>query len=452
MTTPMVLPSNPSSIYSLIPGRELKFRKQDDQYQTASRTALLSDITEHHSLRKKLTYLPWRQSFNRYLFGISFRAINLPLIVGLSILLLSLFGGVNAAPTAPTAPPILIGQSVPLSGSNQALGMDIRDGALTYLKRLNEQGGINGRPVELITLDDANDTKKSGENARILIEEKNVIALFGYASATLSQPAIPEIEKRNIPFLSPFTGADVMRKFHPLIFNHRASYSDEIEKIILHYTTIGIRSFGILYHDDPVGKQNMSAVERSLTKRNLKSTINIGITRTNPDIALASRLAIGVKPEVIIITTLAKPSIDFVKTIKAETALIQFASTSFSGPNLLMKGLDKQGAGTVVTHVVPAYTNMTLSIVREYRRDWDEFFPKKEMGATSFESYIATKLLVYALRKVEGTPSPSSLLKALNALPILDLGGFIVSWKPDDHNGSSYAEMMVIDKLGQFRY
>src|SRR6266436_1114719 len=88
-----------------------------------------------------------------------------------------------------TAAAITIGQSAPLSGSNQELGQDIRNGALAYFKKLNDAGGVHGRRIELVTLDDANDVKRAGENTQKLIEEQGVFALFGYASATLSRPA-----------------------------------------------------------------------------------------------------------------------------------------------------------------------------------------------------------------------------------------------------------------------
>src|SRR6195256_3335313 len=83
---------------------------------------------------------------------------------------------------------ILIGQSSPFSGSNKELGDDIREGLRACFKQVNDAGGINGRTLELVALDDGNDAKRAGENARILIEEKNVLAIVGYASATLSLP------------------------------------------------------------------------------------------------------------------------------------------------------------------------------------------------------------------------------------------------------------------------
>src|SRR5262245_32262730 len=113
-----------------------------------------------------------------------------------------------------TASTVTIGQSAPLTGANAELGNDIRNGALAYFAKLNAAGGVHGRKIELTTLDDGNQVPRAEANTKKLVEETGVFALFGYASATLSRPALPTVEKHGVPFLGPFTGADPMRVFH----------------------------------------------------------------------------------------------------------------------------------------------------------------------------------------------------------------------------------------------
>src|SRR5579859_928164 len=185
-----------------------------------------------------------------------------------------------------TASTIVIGQSAPLSGANAELGNDIRNGALAYFSKVNAAGGVHGRKIELATLDDANAVPRAEANTKKLVEEQGVFALYGYASATLSRPALPFVAKNKVPFIGPFTGADPMRVFNKYIYNIRASYADELEKVVEHYSTFGIKRFSIVYYDDPVGKENLSAVERALQKRSLKP-VSVGAfkDRAKPDIA-----------------------------------------------------------------------------------------------------------------------------------------------------------------------
>src|SRR5258707_5481977 len=116
-----------------------------------------------------------------------------------------LLAGSAAQAQGVTKTNILVGQSSPFSGSNKELGEDIREGLQAYFKQVNQTGGVNGRTLELVALDDANDAKRSGENARILIEQRGVLALIGYASATLSLPALPFVATSKIAFVGPFT-------------------------------------------------------------------------------------------------------------------------------------------------------------------------------------------------------------------------------------------------------
>lgn len=351
------------------------------------------------------------------------------------------------------AQPILIGQSVPLTGSNKDLGEEIRDGALALFKRVNDAGGVGGRRIDLITLDDANDTKIAAENGRKLIEERDVLALFGYASATLSRPAMPFAEKSRTPFLFPFTGADPMRVFNRVLYNHRASYADELEKIVNHYAVIGVRSFGILYHDDVVGKENLAAVERALAKRNFKAVATIGIPRLKPDIAAAAAAVTQAKPDVMITTTLARPNADFIRESRKLNPGMQFVSNSFPGPNVLMRMLGKEGIGVTIAQVVPPVTNRLIPVVAEYQAAFERFSGTKNFGASSLEAYIAAKVLVEAIRRAgPARVSRESLMSALDGMRSYDVGGYVVGFSSDNHNGSSFTELTVINRNLQFGY
>jgi hypothetical protein len=217
----------------------------------------------------------------------------------------------SAAPSVPgvTASTIVIGQSAPLSGSNRELGQDIRDGVLAYFKKVNDHGGVHGRRMELATLDDANDTKRSAENTRKLIEELRVFALYGYASATLSRPALPLVEEFKVPFIGPFTGAAPMRVFNKYVYNIRASYADELQKIVEHYSLFGIKRFAIVHYDDTVGRANYAIVERALKQRGL-APVSVAAfkDRRNPDIAGGVSAVLKGNPDVVILTTLYKTS------------------------------------------------------------------------------------------------------------------------------------------------
>jgi ABC-type branched-subunit amino acid transport system substrate-binding protein len=367
-------------------------------------------------------------------------------------LLACVFGAGAVQAQGVTKTTILIGQSGPLSGANKEFGEDIRAGALAYFNKINEAGGVNKRKLELITIDDANDAKRSGENGRVLIEERRVLALFGYASATLSLPALPHVEKHRVPFVAPFTGAEPMQKFRPHVFMMRASYANELEKIVDFYTVTGMKRFSVLHYDDAVGKENLGAVEAALAKRVLKPVSVASVKRNQLDLGEAVSDMVKSTPDVVITTTLYRTTADFIKQAKKAGSGAQFASTSFVGASALASELGAQGTGVVVAQVVPPYSRLSIPIVKEYQAAIEKQLGKKEFSFTSLESYISAKVLVEAIRRAGANPTRESLLKALDTIQNFDVGGYTVDFNPSNHNGSKFVELTAISRAGRFAY
>ena len=346
---------------------------------------------------------------------------------------------------------IVVGQSAPMSGSNKDLGNDIRNGALALFKRVNDAGGLNGRKIELITLDDANDTKRAEANTKQLLEQNNPIALFGYGSATLSRPALPHVEAARITFFGPFTGADPMRKFNRYVYNHRASYADELEKIVEHYTTFGIKKFAVLYFEDAVGKENFGAVDRALKSRNLAPVAAAAVTRTQTDFNKEVAAVNKANPDVVILTTLYKTSADFVKVSKKQGSGAQFVSTSFAASSPFANSLGGDGLGVAMAQIVPSYLRRSVPVVREYHAAMEAALGKKDFSYQSFEAYVAAKVLVEGMRRAGPQLTRESLLRGLDTVQNYDVGGYIVSFSPANHNGSSFVSLSILGRDLAFR-
>jgi branched-chain amino acid transport system substrate-binding protein len=380
---------------------------------------------------------------------VQMKSINRLAVALCAVALTSGAADVKPAPGSAGAP-IVIGQSTPLSGSNKELGEDIRDGALAYFKKVNDAGGVNGRKITLITLDDANDVKKAEANTQALLAEQNPLALFGYASATLSKPALPHVEAAKVPFFAPFTGADPMRKFNRYVYNHRASYADELERIVEHFTTVGLKRFAVLYYDDGVGKENFGAVERALKSRNLAPVAAAAVQRTQKDFGKEIAAVLKSNPDVVITTTLYQTSAEFIKGSRKEGATAQFVSTSFAGSTSLASALGANGLGVVMSQVSPSYTKRSIPVVREYHAAIETLLGKKDFAYTSLESYIAAKVLVEGIRRAGPQPTRETLIKALDTLQDYDVGGYLVSFSPTNHNGSNFVALSILGRTLAF--
>jgi len=353
-----------------------------------------------------------------------------------------------------TARTILIGQSAPLTGANAELGNDIRNGALAYLQKVNDAGGVHGRRVELVSLDDGNVVARADANTKKLVEEQAVFALFGYASATLSRPALPYVEKHRVPFLGPFTGADPMRVFNKHVYNMRGSYAEELEKIVDHFAPLGVKRFSIVYYDDVIGRENFTAVDRALKARGLQAVSLAALKdRAKPDIAAGVKEVAKGQPDVVILTTLYKASSDFIKLARRSGMGASMVSNSFPGASPLAKELGgKDGAGVIVATVVPPPTKRSLPIVHEYQAAIEKQLGKKEWSFTSLESFIGAKVMVEALRRAGPKLTREGFMRELDNMKAYDTGGYVVGFAPNNHNGSSFVELTVIGRDLKFSY
>lgn len=346
---------------------------------------------------------------------------------------------------------VLIGQSAPLTGSNAEIGKDIRDGALAYFKKVNEAGGVNGRTIELVSVDDKNDRKTAGANAVKLVNEQNVVALFGFASATLSMDAMPIVKEKRVPFFAPFTGADAIHRQNPHVFVMRASYADELVKILEHWG-VGFAPdrVTVLHYDDEIGNQNFATVERLMKTAN-KTAVSVKIKRNAKVEPAQIQAIIKSDPQILVATTLYGATAEVIKALKAARSPFNITSLSFVGPSQLAKAAGADAAGVSVAGVVPPPGKTLLPIVKECG-DVMKKAGVAELNYTNLESCIAAKVLVEAIRRAGRTVNRETLSAALASVSNYDTGGYVVNFGPQGRHGSSFVELAVISKTGRFRF
>jgi len=345
---------------------------------------------------------------------------------------------------------IVIGQSVPLTGPNAEIGKDIRAGAAAYFRKVNEAGGVNGHPIELVSLDDANDRKAAGANAAKLVNESNAVALFGFASATLSLDAMPVVKEKHVPFFAPFTGADAIRQQSPYVFPMRASYADEIAKILEHWQGLGAERVTVLHYDDEIGNQNFATVERNM-KAAGKRAVGVKFARNGRITPAQVDAIVKSDPQVVVATTSYETVTQVLKALKEGNHPYNITSLSFVGPSQLAKAAGADAVGVSVAGVVPPPGKNALPVIKECH-DALHAAGVAELNYTNLEACIAAKVLVEGLRRAGKEPTRESLYKALAAMDHYDAGGYQVGFASPDRQGSHYVELAVISKNGQFRF
>ena len=343
----------------------------------------------------------------------------------------------------------VIGQSAPLTGSNSAFGIDIRDGALAYFKSVNAKGGVDGRQIELISLDDKNDRKLAGTNAQKLLQENRVSALFGFASATLSLDAMPLAEKAEVLFFAPFSGANPVRKASPVVFTLRASYAEELEKMLAFWTGVGLKQVVVVHYDDEVGKQNLASVVEYLSKQG-KIPKSVSLQRNAKVEARQVDELLKLKPDVLINTVLSGPAAEISRQLTSRGLTIPMSSLSFVGAQQYIVAAGESGAGVSIAQVVPSATSQS-PVVRECAKALQESGVTAPMNSTHLEACIGAKVLTEAMRRTKKPTSPDALLIAMRNLGTYDTGGFVVSYGPNKHHGSKFVDLAMVSREGRLR-
>ncbi len=325
---------------------------------------------------------------------------------------------------------VALGQSAPLSGASQELGEDIRNGALAYLRMLNEAGGVHGRRIELATLDDAGDAKRALANTQRLAEQLRVFALMAYPEPSVSRELLAYVQQARIPLFAPATGAELVRLPGRYVVTVRASHAEELEQAVEHYARLGLKSFALATGDEGADAELRLAFARALKKRGLEPAANRG------------------SADVILVVAAQRPAAGLVAKLKRGKLQGQIVVLSLAEATPLARALGPEGAGVVLSVVVPPLERVSLPLVAEYRAAMEAETGRKSWSAASLEAYLGAKVFAEAVRRAGPALTRETLMQALETMAPYDAGGFRLSYGRGDRHGSSQSELVAIGRDG----
>jgi ABC-type branched-subunit amino acid transport system substrate-binding protein len=348
----------------------------------------------------------------------------------------------------PTA--IVLGQSAAFSGPAAQLGIQMNVGLKAWFDHVNGQGGVLGRKIELKTRDDKYEATLCADNTRKLIQEDGVFALIGYVGTPTSSAALPIFTEAKVPFFGPFTGAELLRDpFNRYIFNVRASYYDETEKIVEQLISTGTKSIAVFYQNDNYGLAGLKGVERAMARRNLKIAATATVERNTVQVGEAIKTIGAVQPDAVVMVSAYGSIAEFVRQMKKNGSGAQFHNVSFVGSKALADALGSEGVGVAISQVVPFPWSPTTQIVREYHQILGAA-GIKDYNFSSLEGFIVAKAFTEGLRRAGRDLTRERLIAALESMSSVDLGGFQVSFGPANHNGSQFVDLTMISRAGRF--
>ena len=347
---------------------------------------------------------------------------------------------------------ILFGQSAALSGPAKELGRNMRLGILAAFDEVNAVGGVHGRVLELQSLDDAYEPEDAIVMTRHLIEQEQVFALIGAVGTPTSRSATPIARNAGVPYIAPFTGAAFLRDDEwDNIINLRASYNQETEEMVARLTEdLGITRISVMYQNDSFGRAGFRGTVAALERRDMELT-SIGIYPRNTTAVKTALLDLRQgDPEAVIMIGAYEPVARLILWARRTGMDAVFMTVSFVGSNALATELGPDGAGVLVTQVVPFPEDDSLPVVLSYLDALASHDPGAEPGFVSLEGYLAGRMVIAALQECGAEVDRSCLLDQLIDRGDFDIDGFKLQFGNGDNQGSDEVFLTVIGSDGKY--
>lgn len=346
---------------------------------------------------------------------------------------------------------IRIAQSTALTGPLADLGTAMHQGAQVAFAAINARGGVHGRSIELFTQDDGYDVTRALANVDRFLADRDTFALFNCMGTPMIDAMLPKVIDSGIPFFAPFTGALLSRPRDARnVFNIRASYADEAEKLVQHLSTIGIRRLGIVYQNNAFGKEVFTAAKQSMDRFQLPEAVTATVENNASDAgAAAAALAQG-KLDAVVIGLAGKPTLEFVKAFRALQRGVTLYALSVMGTPTTVKALGEDAAGIAISQVVPLPSNEVMPVVRDFQAAWKASRTTAEPSHLALEGYINARVFAEVLQRAGRNPSRAAFIDASWNLKKWDLGGFDINASTSDRSASRFVELTLVGRNGRF--
>ena len=368
----------------------------------------------------------------------------------------------SARPGALAEGDLLFGMASALSGPAKELGRGMKTGLEIAFAAANETGGVHGRRLRLIALDDGYEPTRTIGAMKELAEQRHVFGFVGNVGTPPAAVAVPYAVEHKMLFFGPFTGASLLRKDPPdrYVFNYRASYAEETAAIVQHLVEgkhIKPQDIAVFAQQDSYGDAGFEGVARAMRKyrRDPSQILRVGYQRNTSDVSEAvAELSKHPNLRAVVCVPTYKAEAKLIEKMRDKGSDIIFTNVSFVGANALSEELvalgPKYAQGTVVTQVVPLPQSSATAVLK-YQEMLRKYAPSERPDFVSLEGYLAGTLLVEGLKRATALET-EKVIDALESIRGLDLGtGASLNFGMSEHQASHKVWGTMLDEKGVFQ-
>lgn len=320
------------------------------------------------------------------------------------------------------ADPIYLGMSAPFSGPAAELGIEYRRGAAVVFNQINQRGGIAGRQISLLSLDDGYEPIRTIENTKQFLANPALFALFGYVGTPTSNAVLPLLRQYRIPYLAPLTGAELLHQPQDdFIYNFRASYVDEVKAQIDYFVgKRGITRIALMIQADEFGASLEDAISTALAPYHIRPVNISRFRRNSSDIESAMTQIQQSAPQLVMLIGTYTPVAEAINLAASREFMPLFSTISFAGVSALQKRL-KQFINVYASMVMPDPL-LDSAITNSYRQNM-QLSGNNVLSDISLEGYLAAVTVVNALQECRLNIDTDCLMRQLQQYSV---------WNADD--------------------
>ncbi|HYF41750.1 MAG TPA: ABC transporter substrate-binding protein [Ramlibacter sp.] len=357
-----------------------------------------------------------------------------------------------AAPLA-QAVQVVVGQVGPMSGLDANQGRAYAAGMQLLFNSVNKAGGVNGHTFSLVRKDDGGRPEDTVSATKELLAQDKPLVLAGFFGNKNVNDLVASglLEKDRIPLVG-YRTAEI-RAETPLVYNVRASLRDEINKLTEHLATIGITRLGLFYEEGPGAPALVAAAEAAATKAKARILTKVAYPAGTAKVTEAVDAFIKTPPQAILMVSSGAAAAGFIEQYRAAGGAAQLFAHSGADIEQLSKRLaEEQMQGVAIAQVTPSPYKISSRLAKEFS-DLVAKTPNLEVPVSyaMMEGFITGKVIVEAVRRMGARPSREGLVNALDGMDNVDLGGYVVGFKPGMRSGSKFVELSIISGSGKIR-
>ena len=346
---------------------------------------------------------------------------------------------------------LILGQSVPLTGAADQIGLAYFNGAKMYFDAINAKNGAAGYKIEVKTLDDGYNATKAAANAKLLIDE-GADALFGFAGTASCDAAYAITKTSGIPFFAPFAASDALREPAAAnAFHIRPGLADEAYKVARHCATLNQERIAVFAEEDAMGRAGLAAVVQALSDLKRPPIVASALSPVNSDkVDAAVATLMKANPQAIIQVSLFNSSAAFIRKARKAGYGGQFLNFSVVGIDPLFTALGKEIGGIVISQVVPSPRSVGTPLIKEYLDVLSQ--TDQNPSYESVEGYVAARAFVEGVRRAAssgGKPDKAGLQRAFESMTDFDMSGFRVNLRAKKYESVRAVDLVTITADGK---